>query len=69
MPKIAVPKIAVIDGQGGGIGSVIVKRLREDYGDKIELYALGTNATATASMLKARANKGATGRLLGRLIL
>ncbi|MDI6801172.1 MAG: DUF3842 family protein [Thermodesulfovibrionales bacterium] len=54
-------KIAVIDGQGGGIGSLITKRLREEFGDKIEIIALGTNSTATISMMKARANKGATG--------
>ncbi len=54
-------KIAVIDGQGGGIGSLIVRRLREEFGDSIEIIALGTNASATAAMMKARANKGATG--------
>lgn len=54
-------KIAVIDGQGGGIGSLITKRLREAFGDKIEIVALGTNSTATTAMMKARANKGATG--------
>jgi hypothetical protein len=53
--------IAVIDGQGGGIGSYIIKALREEFGENIEVIALGTNATATAAMLKARANKGATG--------
>jgi len=56
-----VLKIAVIDGQGGGIGSLIVKRLREEFGDTIEVIGLGTNATATASMMKARADRGATG--------
>ena len=54
-------KIAVIDGQGGGIGNLIVKRLRDEFGDEIEILALGTNAAATSSMMKARANKGATG--------
>ena len=54
-------KIAVIDGQGGGIGSLIVKRLRDEFGDGIEILALGTNAAATSSMMKSRANKGATG--------
>jgi len=54
-------KIAVIDGQGGGIGSLIVKRLRDEFGDKIEIIALGTNAAATSAMMKSRANKGATG--------
>lgn len=54
-------KIAVIDGQGGGIGSLIIKALREEFGDSIEIIALGTNSTATSCMMKARANKGATG--------
>ncbi|MBF0506630.1 MAG: DUF3842 family protein [Nitrospirae bacterium] len=54
-------RIAVIDGQGGGIGSLVIKRLKEEFGDKIEIIALGTNSTATMAMMKARANKGATG--------
>jgi len=54
-------KLAVIDGQGGGIGSLVVKRLRDEFGDSLEILALGTNATATAAMMKSRANKGATG--------
>ncbi len=53
--------IAVVDGQGGGIGSLIVKRLRDEFGDEVEILALGTNAAATSAMMKARANKGATG--------
>jgi len=56
-----VLKIGVIDGQGGGIGSLIVKRLRDEFGDAIEILALGTNAAATTAMMKSRANKGATG--------
>jgi len=54
-------KIAVIDGQGGGIGATIIKRIREVYGEKIDLWALGTNAIATSQMMKAGANRGATG--------
>ena len=54
-------KIAVVDGQGGGIGSLVVKRLRDEFGDGIEILALGTNAAATSAMMKSRANKGATG--------
>lgn len=54
-------KVAVIDGQGGGIGNLIVKRLREEFGENIEIIALGTNAAATTAMMKSRANKGATG--------
>ncbi len=54
-------RMAVIDGQGGGIGSLIIKRLKDELGDRIEIIALGTNSTATMAMIKARANKGATG--------
>lgn len=53
--------IAVIDGQGGGIGSAIIKRLREVLAEGVEVVALGTNAMATGAMLKAGANKGASG--------
>lgn len=53
--------IAVIDGQGGGIGSSIIKRLRENLAEGVEIIALGTNAMATGAMLKAGANKGASG--------
>ncbi len=54
-------RVCVIDGQGGGIGAVIIKKLKDRFGEKIEILALGTNAIATAQMLKARANKGASG--------
>ena len=53
--------IAVIDGQGGGIGSVIIKRLRETLGEEVEVIGLGTNAMATGAMLKSGANRGASG--------
>ena len=53
--------IAVIDGQGGGIGGIIIKRLREAFGEEIGVIGLGTNAMATGAMLKAGANKGASG--------
>lgn len=53
--------ICVIDGQGGGIGGAIIKKLKDMYGETIEILALGTNAIATAQMLKARANRGASG--------
>lgn len=57
-------RICVIDGQGGGIGAAIIKRIKDVYQEEHEVVALGTNAIATAQMLKARANKGATGRTL-----
>jgi NAD(P)-dependent dehydrogenase (short-subunit alcohol dehydrogenase family) len=54
-------RICVIDGQGGGIGAAIIKRLKEVYQEDHEVIALGTNAVATAQMMKARANRGASG--------
>lgn len=54
-------RICVIDGQGGGIGSAIIKKMKEVFGEQIEIIALGTNALATAQMLKAGANRGASG--------
>lgn len=54
-------KIAVIDGQGGGIGKAVVAKLRTEYGDAVELLALGTNAVATGNMMKNGADAGATG--------
>ncbi len=54
-------KIAVIDGQGGGVGKVLIEKLRAEFGKNIEIMALGTNSLATAAMLKAGANQGASG--------
>ena len=53
--------IMVMDGQGGGIGSVIIKSLRNAVVESVEILALGTNSAATARMMKAGANRGATG--------
>lgn len=54
-------KIAVIDGQGGGVGKALVARLKQSYGSAVQVIALGTNAQATSAMLKAGADDGATG--------
>ncbi|MGA7875226.1 MAG: DUF3842 family protein [Desulfoferrobacter sp.] len=54
-------RIAVVDGQGGGIGTSIIKKIKESYGERVEVWAFGTNAIATSQMMKARANRGATG--------
>lgn len=54
-------KIAVIDGQGGGIGRTVVEKLRAELNENTEILALGTNALATTAMLKAGANEGASG--------
>lgn len=54
-------RVCVIDGQGGGIGSAIIRRIKERSEEQVEIIALGTNALATAQMLKAGANRGASG--------
>ena len=54
-------RICVIDGQGGGIGATIIRYLKETCGEAVELIALGTNAIAAAQMLKAGANRAASG--------
>jgi len=59
--KTVLQRICVMDGQGGGIGSAVIKKLREFFGERVEIIALGTNAIATAQMLKAKANRGASG--------
>lgn len=54
-------RIVVIDGQGGGIGYQVILALRGNLPDEVEIIALGTNAVATQNMMRAKANKGATG--------
>lgn len=53
-------KIIIIDGQGGGVGKALTEQLKSRLPDQ-PLLALGTNAMATAGMLKAGADMGATG--------
>lgn len=53
-------KIVIIDGQGGRMGSLFIEKYMEKRSED-ELYAIGTNSTATAAMLKAGAHYGATG--------
>lgn len=53
-------RVAVIDGQGGGIGKHIVEQLRKRI-PELEIIALGTNALATGAMLRAGATEGASG--------
>jgi hypothetical protein len=59
--KSDLQRICVIDGQGGGIGSAVIKKLKDQFGETVEIIALGTNAIATSQMLKAKANRGASG--------
>ena len=52
--------ILVIDGQGGQLGGQIIKLLKANFAE-LDIIAVGTNATATATMLKAGAKQAATG--------
>lgn len=54
--------IAVIDGQGGRMGALLVEAMRRaGLGTPHRVLAIGTNALATSAMLKAVADQGATG--------
>lgn len=53
-------RVAVIDGQGGGIGKHIVEQLRKRLPD-LEILGLGTNALAAGAMVRAGATEGASG--------
>lgn len=52
--------ITIIDGQGGQLGAQLVREISAQF-PTLELTAIGTNAVATAAMLKAGAKKIATG--------
>lgn len=52
--------ILVIDGQGGQLGGQLIKEIITRYPES-HITAVGTNAVATAAMLKAGADKAATG--------
>lgn len=55
--------IAVVDGQGGGIGRQYIESLTKQLPKDLPVIirALGTNSTATANMMRAGATDGATG--------
>lgn len=53
-------KIVVIDGQGGRLGKLFVEEVLKKI-PEAEIFALGTNSIATATMLKGGAHHGATG--------
>ncbi len=53
--------ICIIDGHGGGIGATLIRYIRQAHKDRFDLMAVGTNAIATAAMLKAGAQKGVSG--------
>lgn len=52
--------ILVIDAQGGGIGKQLITEIKKNISDSC-ITAVGTNTVATSAMLKAGADKAATG--------
>ena len=55
-------KIIVIDGQGGKMGALLIEKMKASVIlSTAELIAIGTNSIATAAMLRAGADAGATG--------
>ena len=52
--------VLVIDGQGGKLGQRLVSGVRKTM-PRAEILAVGTNTSATESMLKAGASQAATG--------
>lgn len=49
-----------MDAQGGGLGKILVEKLKARFPDA-EIVALGTNVAATGAMRKAGADQSATG--------
>ena len=60
MEEAVVLKLIVIDGQGGGVGKSLVAAIKQAAPSQ-RVIALGTNVQATAAMLRAGADAGATG--------
>lgn len=52
--------ILIIDGQGGKIGKQLVTTIQKNFPNS-RIVAVGTNAVATAAMLKGTQIQGATG--------
>lgn len=53
-------QIVIIDGQGGRMGSALIERIKAMLPEHT-CIAIGTNSIATAAMLRAGADAGATG--------
>lgn len=52
--------VMIVDGQGGRLGASLAERIKKACPDA-EILAIGTNSAATAAMLRAGADEGATG--------
>ncbi len=53
-------ELLVIDGQGGGIGKVLVEQLKKNFPEHT-VIAVGTNSLATSNMMKSNPDLIATG--------
>ena len=53
-------KLVIIDGQNGRMGALLTERVKA-AGLPLETLVVGTNAIATAAMMTAGADRGATG--------
>ena len=53
-------RVMVVDGQGGGVGKLLVEAIVAAV-PAAEVIAVGTNAAATANMMKGGTTLGATG--------
>ncbi len=53
-------QVLVIDAQGGGLGKQLIAALRQTVSG-VTVTAVGANSAATAAMLKAGADRAATG--------
>ena len=61
MKKQPTRCVLVLDGQGGGMGAQLIRRLSPVLPEDCVLRCVGTNVLATNAMLKAGAAQGATG--------
>ena len=52
--------ILVIDAHGGGVGKALVSEIKKNI-PNVDITAVGTNSAATSAMMKAGADRGATG--------
>ena len=52
--------VVVMDAQGGGMGKMLVEQLKRAMPEQC-IVAVGTNSMATAAMMRAGADQGATG--------
>ena len=55
------PVVIVVDGLGGGIGAQLCAKIRQVFDSNVEIVALATNSSAAERMIKAGADRGASG--------